>query len=131
MPVECFVDVEHRLVRSRFSGIVKLTEILRHITDLSANPIFHPDFVELITFAGANLQLSYLDVRAIAQRDPFSETSKRAFVIPTKGAIYGVIRMYQTIRDGSPYIQIFPSVSDAMLWLKFQPNIDFLSSFPV
>jgi hypothetical protein len=119
MPIEYSIDVERRIVRTQVSGVVTIRETVDHMTNLRADLTFFPDFGELITFAGdANLKVTYLDVRCVVHLDAFSEKSKRAFVIPVRGAVYGIVRMYQSIRDGSPYVQIFDTVGDAMTWLS-------------
>ena len=56
--------------------------------------------------------------RASGVYHPLPDGSKRAFVIPTNPAVYGVMRMYQLIQNDDPTIKIFRTEKEAREWVK-------------
>ncbi len=86
-----FIDRE---VDASFSEIVDLTEVTQ-------------------------LNLSGDDIRLVAQKSPFSLSSRRAFVVPDNDAVLGLVRMYETLRElqGETGIQIFRTLDEALCWV--------------
>jgi hypothetical protein len=118
MPVESFVDREHRLVRTHFSGLVTHREFSAYAHQLSSDPAFDAAFSELVTFADdSDIRLRFWDFQDLLHNDPFSESAKRAFVIPARDSVYGVMRIYQTVRRDSPNVRILETIQEAMAWL--------------
>jgi hypothetical protein len=119
MPLEYVIDATRRITRTFFAGTITRQEVSAHIANLSADPDFSPDLSELAILAkGTELQLSLSDVQYWVDEYAFLATSKRAFVVPTRGATYGVIRMYQEIRDDSRVVKIFETVNESLAWLS-------------
>jgi hypothetical protein len=124
MPVDYAVNAEGHLVRSHFSGVVTFSEVATLAAKLRDDPEFAPDFAELITFAAdVDVRLKLGDFTFLLTVDAFSETSKRAFVIPSRGAVYGVIRIYESVRDESPNVRIFATEDEALRWLNERANV--------
>lgn len=119
MPARHVVHTDERLVYTTVSGVVTFDEVLQQITALRADADFNPDFNELIDMSGASdVRLGYDEFKRMDQLDPYSRTSKRAIVIPTNPAVYGVSRMYHLIQNEDPRIKLFRSFDEARTWLK-------------
>ena len=118
MPAHYVVDVQNRLVRTTFEGPITYQDVADFSSRLAADPAFAPDFSELSTFEeGSDLQLQLSDFRQLSRVDPFSAHARRAYVVRSRGALYGVTRIYQTFRD-TPNVRIFDTLDEAMAWLN-------------
>ncbi len=116
--IDYVIDVENRIVRTTFSGSVRWDDVAQHAARLRDDPAFVPEFSELIVFGPeTEIRLQFFDFQALLGADPFSRTAKRAFVIGSRGAIYGSARVYQAARDNSTYVRIFDTLYEARLWL--------------
>ena len=119
MPARHVLDVEQRLVYSRLSGIVILDDVVRLIASIRADPQFDSAFAEIVDLSNASdVRLGYAEFKRLEELDPFSDGSKRAFVIPTNPAVYGVTRMYHLIQNEDPNIKIFRSEQEAREWVR-------------
>lgn len=119
MPTQYSIDVDSHIVRTAYSGIVTAREISDYSTRLYVDPVFRSYFSEIVTFEGnTDIRLSYLDWQSLARLDPFSSTSKHAFVVDSRTALRGAIRMYQSARDNTDNIRIFETVDQALAWLS-------------
>ncbi len=119
MPARYVVHVDERLVYTTFSGIVTLDDVVRLISALCADPSFNSEFAEIVDLSSASdVRLGYEEFKRLEELDPFSDGSKRAFVIPTNPAVYGVTRMYQLIQNDDPTIKIFRTEQEAREWVK-------------
>jgi len=119
MPTQYVIDIDNRIVQTRFSGLVTHHDVADHAARLHGDPAFDPQFSELVTFGeDPDIQLGYLDWQSLADRDPFSSSSKRAFVVQPRCAAYGVVRMCQIARDNPANICIFETVEEALSWLS-------------
>ena len=119
MPARHVIEAEDRLVYTTVTGVVTFDDVLQQIASLRADPNFNPDFSEIIDLSGASdVRLGYDEFKRIEQLDPFSEKGKRALVIPTNPAVYGVSRMYHLIQNEHPRIKLFRSLADAREWVK-------------
>ncbi len=118
MPAHYFIDVDQRLVRTSITGILIFDDLVTHIAKLRADPSFDPRFSEVVDVSQVeDVPLGYEEVKRLAQMDPFSASSKRAFVIPTKKVAFGVARMYQLLQNEDPRIRVFQMEEDAARWL--------------
>jgi hypothetical protein len=118
MPVRYVIDVNRRLVRTSFTGILTVDDLLTHIAELRADPAFNPQFSEIIDASQVeDVPLGYEELKRLAPMDPFSTSTKRAFVIPTRTVAFGVARMYQLLQNEDPRIRIFQNEEDAARWL--------------
>ena len=110
---------EERLVSTTFSGILTLDDVVRHIASLRNDPKFDTGFYEIVDLSDAlDVRLGYEDFKHLAELDPFSKVSKRAFVIPSSKVVLGVTRMCQVIQNDDPRIQIFRGMDEAREWLR-------------
>ncbi len=83
MPTRYVIDVAERLVSTTFSGIVSLEAVVQHIALLRGDPKFEAGFSEIVDLSDAlDVRLGYEDFKHLAEMDPFSKVSKRAFVHP-------------------------------------------------
>ncbi len=119
MPTQYAIDIDNQIVQTRFSGVVTRHEVADHAAKLRDDTAFDPQFSELVTFGeNPEIQLDYLDWQSLANRDPFSSGSKRAFVVQPRSAVYGVIRMCQIARRDAVNIRIFETADEALSWLS-------------
>jgi len=119
VPARHVVYVDERLVYTTFSGVVTLDDVVRLIAALRADPSFNSEFAEIVDLGSASdVRLGYEEFKRLEELDPFSDGSKRAFVIPTNPAVYGVTRMYQLIQNDDPTIKIFRTEQEAREWVN-------------
>jgi len=103
--------------------VVTCREVIDYARRLCNDPAFAPHFSELVAFtADSDIRLGYLDWQSSADRDPFSNSSRRAFVLNSQGAIYGTVRMYQTARNDLANIRSFDTEDKALSWLPLLPE---------
>ena len=118
MPIRYEIDKQNRIVQTTFSGSVTYRIVADHALRLGEDHAFDPAFSEIIIFEDVSqIRLNYEDFEALLKVDPFSRSSRRAFVIPERGAVYGVTRIYQAARRDSPSVRIFETLAQALLWL--------------
>ena len=126
MPAHYVIDAENRIVLTIFRGVLTLREAAEQSAKLSADPGFDPDFSELVDFNGVSeVQMGYADFRSLLAIDPFSTTSKHAFVVSSPNSVYGTVRMYHTMRGDDALVEIFKTTTEAINWLTSaaQPTI--------
>jgi len=118
MPAHYVIDTENRTVLTVFKGVVTLREAAEQSAKLRDDPAFYPDFSELIDFnAVSEVQMGYADFSSLLEIDPFSASSKRAFVIGSPNAVYGTARMYQIMLGDEACVEIFKTIGEAARWL--------------
>jgi hypothetical protein len=118
MPVHYLIDVDRHLVRTSITGILTPEDLVTHIAELRADPSFNPQFSEIVDASQVeDVPLGYEDLKRLTPMDPFSTSSRRAFVIPTRNVAFGVARMYQLLQNEDPRIRIFQTEEDAARWL--------------
>jgi hypothetical protein len=102
MPVTVEVDAKSKLAKRIYSGDITSRDLLESICEYQKIPAFHPHFNEVMDFREVtSIEAPMEDIRRCATTPaPFSDDSKRIIVAP-QAAIYGVARMYQTLRRGS------------------------------
>ena len=119
MPASHVIEVANRLVYTTITGVVTFDEVLQQIAALRADPKFNPDFFEIVDLSGTtDVRLGYDEFKRIEKLDPFSPKSKRAIVVPTNPAVFGVSRMYHLIQNEDPKIKIFRTDKEARTWLN-------------
>ena len=123
-PGEHFVDAQHGVVITLYSGHVTRQDLVNSMTMLRNCPGFRPNFRQLANLTGASkLDLDFTDLYGIRHvYDPFSRQSRRAIVAPQNGAGHGLARMYQAIVD-SEHMEVFVSVLDAISWLGLEVTV--------
>jgi hypothetical protein len=121
MPAQYVIDRALRTVLTKFSGVLTLGEVVELVRKLSSDPDFDRTFAEIVNLSEAtDVQLDYLDFQRLKGIDPFSEGSRRAFVIPSRNVAYGVTRMFQALREGEAHIEIFDTTEEARRWVSEQ-----------
>jgi hypothetical protein len=113
-------------------GIVTRREAAEKSDRLRSDPSFDPQFSELIDLNGVSeIQMNYADFRSQQEMNPFSASSKRAFVVTSPNSVFGTARMYQIMRSEDACrsedvcVGVFKSVEDAMRWLgTTEPSAD-------
>ena len=124
LPAEYVIDVDNHIVRTTFSGVVTCREVTDSAARLRDDLVFNPHFSELITFKeNPDIQLGYLDWQSLADRDPFSSSSKRAFVVPSDSALYGLVRMRQLAEKNPINLRVFETEEEALSWLSMPSGL--------
>lgn len=119
MPTQYSIDVHDNIVRTTFTGTITAREVSEYSARLHSDPGFRPRFSELVIFEGnPDVHLSYLDWQSLSGCDPFLSTSKHAYVVHGRNAVYGAIRMCQCARNDTTNIRIFDAVDEALAWLS-------------
>lgn len=120
MPARYVIDVENRVVWATFHGVITYADAAEMAAALAKDSRFDPDFSELADFEeGTDLQLQFHDFRDLSRMDPFSISAKRAFVARSR-ALYGVLRIYQIMREDSPNVRLFDTLDEAVRWLRVE-----------
>jgi hypothetical protein len=118
MPATYVIDVRHKLVISKGTGVVTAADLEEHQKRLRSDPQFQPDFWQLADFsATTDVQVTVDDIRRLAQGSPFRSGSRRALVVP-RPVLVGIGRMFQTLteEDGVD-LQLFDTLAEASRWL--------------
>jgi hypothetical protein len=112
---------ERRLVETVASGMVTFSEVASHQGRLSVDPLFDPEFDQLIdASAVTSFGLSAREAGSIATRKFFSPTSRRAFVA-VRPVVFGMARLMQAhynLMCGAEQARVFRSREAAEEWLS-------------
>lgn len=114
------IDRERRLVLT--SGWDKLTgaEILEHRHQLENDPDFSSDFFQLVDLSSVTeVQIDFATMQELANRNLFSDESRRAFVA-TNPLAFGMSSMFISLRrvyGGVEQMEIFNNRDEALRWL--------------
>lgn len=126
MPAIFHIDVQRGVVFSKANGVFSHTDALEHMERLSRHPDFRPAFNQLLDFRQVtSVVLSGEEVRALAQRAIFSESSRRAFVV-SSDLQFGLSRMFGIYRElgGEEGIMVFREMNTALGWLGLSAEPD-------
>src|SRR3954470_4839557 len=108
MPISYTIDPQARLVHTRIVGNLSLEDALSHTYTLKTDPLFRPDFSELIDltgFTGTDLNLEAMKAFARGlQGEVFSHHARRAVVAPADPA-FDLSRTYQGMKPSSENFQ--------------------------
>jgi hypothetical protein len=120
MSVEFRIDPHRRLVYSRASGVLTVTDVMQGRDVLTRMPFFDPSFDHLMDLRVVDVsQLSANDLRIIAASSVLTATARRAIVAAADGT-FGLSRMYQILREaagGRETRRVFRTLEDALRWL--------------
>ena len=111
------LDPEKRLVSVKFGKKVTASDIERYAAALRVNPLFDPDFSEIVDLSEVeelDLQADEF-IRLADEVDPFSLQAKRAFVVRNSVQNHAA-RMHKILRTQRNF-EIFRSVGEAELWI--------------
>ncbi len=126
MPVSYRIDVANGIVYSEARGRVTDDEMIDHQNRLRDDPAFRSDFRQLYDFRGVEaVAVTTSGVRRLAEGNVFGAGSRRA-IVTAQEAVYGLVRMYQTLKDQSPdVLRIFrDDIEEARTWLGCPPAPD-------
>lgn len=102
MPATYQVDPSRRLVTTILHGILRDGDFKEYVAALLADPRFDPTYDNLVDGCGiTELEVTSRAVRASADTDPFSPTTRRAIVV-SGDAAYGMARMFQALCPDLP-----------------------------
>jgi hypothetical protein len=123
MSVLHVVDRPHDLVLTSFFERVTLDEIATACTKLRHDHDFRPHYSQLADLSTvSNLDLRLEDLSTIRMTyDPFSNQSRRAFVVPDPDTLEKV-KTYQSLLE-SEHFGVFPSLLDAISWLDLEVTV--------
>ena len=124
MPIRVRVNSELGLVVVIFEGVVTANEIELELTPLVDDPRYSLMPLALFdTTAALRAEAPSELIRDGARRaekavDDQIEPGAKTALVAISDEFFGLLRMYQILRDGSPgEFEVFRSVSDAELWL--------------
>jgi hypothetical protein len=111
------LDPEKRLVSVTFRKKVTVKDIEKYAASLGANPLFEPDFSEIVDLSEVeelDLQADEF-IRLADEIDPFSVRARRAFVVRNPVQDHAA-RMHKILRTQRSF-SIFRSVEEAEQWI--------------
>lgn len=126
MPADFFIDTTRGIVFSKATGIFGPAEAVEHTRRLQAHPEFRPELNQLYDFREATkVALSHDDIKSLAQKNVFSPTSQRVFVV-SRDLDFGIARAFGSYRDmnGESGIMIFKEMPEALAWLSLKSEPD-------
>jgi hypothetical protein len=123
MPISFHLDPRRDTVLVRGTGTLSLDEVLRLLDDLAvAGPQIRGKNGVIDAAHATDTQMTFDSIRRISDRvsqmeDLFRNT--RWAVVAPDDALFGVARMYETLRSGGPFeVRVFRSASDAEAWVR-------------
>jgi len=125
MPITYRIDPKAKLVHTQITGRMSLEDALTHSYNLKTDPLFRPDYSEVIDlsrFTGTDMNLEAMKAFARGlQGEVFSHHSRRAVVAPADSA-FEISTKYRGFRAESENFQVFHSMDEAMHWLGAATN---------
>lgn len=124
MPADYHIDVSRKLIISTATGILTADEMVEHQKRLRNDPMFRPDFNQIIDFSGAvEVRAKGNDIRRLAYDSPFRSGSRRALIAP-RPELVGIARMFKALtEEHGAEIRLCDDLAEASQWL----GIDHLS----
>jgi hypothetical protein len=118
MPCSYTILPESRFVYTRGWGVVTDAMILAQARALGSDPRFQPSFAHFYDLREAEIAFTSEGVREVALASPFGAGARRAFVSGSSDSLFGMVRMYEILREPSPdKIEVFRTVEEALRWL--------------
>ena len=118
MPCSYTILPESRFVYTRGWGAVTDAMILEHARALKNDPRFQPSFAQIYDLREATIAFTSEGVREVARVSPFGVGARRAFVSGSSDAIFGMVRMYEVLREPvRDEVLVFRDVHAALSWL--------------
>ncbi len=122
MPAFYKIDKERNLVLTTGSGFVTKEEVLTLQDQMRNDPEFAPSFSQVADFAQlTNTDIGMADLRTFAQRDVFSNHSRRAIIV-TGDIAFGFAKIFELYRQlsGASGIRVFRNPDEAFEWILEQ-----------
>ena len=119
MPITYEIDPARGVVFTTFQGVVTKEDALALFESLRGDPAFQPGFKQLVDTRGTTRHdMTAADMRMVALCSAFDEKACRA-IVAAQDIIFGMYRMYETIRDGkSGQVRVYRNMEDALHWLE-------------
>lgn len=118
MPCSYTILPESRFVYTRGWGVVTDAMILAQAHALKGDPRFQPSFAQLYDLREATIAFTSEGIREVARVSPFGVGARRAFLSGTSDSLFGMVRMYEVLREPSrDKVEVFRSPEDALRWL--------------
>ena len=118
MPCSYTILPESRFVYTRGWGVVTDAMILAQARALKSDPRFKPSFAQLYDLREATLAFTSAGMREVALISPFGVGARRAFVSGSSDSLFGMVRMYEALREHVPdEVIVFRDVQEALRWL--------------
>lgn len=120
MPVTYRIERSLGVVFSTCEGVLTCQEICDHERALLQDPDFDSSFNQLIKLTGVTtFDLSSDEVCKVAKIETLR--ARRAMVVSEDPLLFGMVRMYQILRDSDPDdIQVFHDIKAARKWLGLE-----------
>jgi hypothetical protein len=127
MPVDHMVNRELGVVSSRAWGVLTDGDLLEQQRGLGQDPEFEPNLNQLFDFRDVtDVQVTANGIRVLAERDPFHEDARRAFIIhPGALVMFGLMRMFENLTTDYPdelRVQ-FDHIKTAREWLGLPDEV--------
>ncbi len=126
MPSEYCIDLKHRLVVSRGTGVFHFSDYAAHAAQVREDPRFDPSFNHLVDCRDfESLELSAEQLRLAAALSNFDPQARRAFVAGTQ-LQYGLSRMLAAFAQFEKGQQpmVFRTLAEALDWLGLPVGYD-------
>ena len=120
MPTDYTIDKSRRVVFSRANGNLTDQDVYAHLEKLRYDPDLDPSFSQLIDCTNVTHidDLSTEGIYALAEKDPFSLGSRRAFVVPHNPE-YNTFRMYEILTTvHKDVVVVFKDMEEAYEFLN-------------
>ena len=122
MVIDCVIIKERGIVFSTATGTVTDALAMQHRDRISEDPAFQSSFWQLLDMTTVDyFKMTSTGIRVLAERNPFSEGSRRAIVVDSELSC-GMVRMYQLLTDQHAHDRtVFKDLKEARAWLGL-PN---------
>ena len=120
-PADYRIFPERRIVSVKFGRRVTAKEIAVYALSLQADPLFRPEFSEIIDLREVEeLDLNGDEMLKLAEKiDPFAINAKRAFVVRNSTQTHAA-RIHQILRLSKENFAIVRSIEEAERWIRFR-----------
>jgi hypothetical protein len=119
LPATYTIDTYRKMVVSRIWGAATEDEIFDHGQRLRNDPLFKPDFRQLVDLSELTEILVGREVIRDASRNQFFSPGVRRALVAKSDAAFGMARMYAIAsEDAGQTIEVFRDRDDAERWLN-------------
>jgi hypothetical protein len=119
MPAFYKIDKARNLVLTTGFGFITKQEVITLQDQMSNDPEFDPNFSQVADFSRlTNTDIGMADIQTFAQRDAFSNRSRRAIIVQGEIA-FGFARIFELCRQlvGAYGIRVFRNRAEAFAWI--------------
>jgi hypothetical protein len=121
LPASYTIHVDQKLVVSRFWGAATDDDIFDHGQRLRNDPLFRPDFRQLVDMSELTEIRVGSGVVRDASRNQFFAPGVRRALVAKSDAAFGMARMYAIASENSGQtIEVFRDIKAAKAWLDIE-----------